>query len=261
MYKFRDLSIDRKYEAKELPVEALNYGGHWLDREIDGYQTLVTSGRQTFARQVNSAQRSGDGNTYLSSRIEARKITVTFVFNARTINEYNERLNKLRQILSQPNQPFYFADNQDYHFVGTVSELSLDKDTLNSTGKITITVSDPYQYGKAKIISGDGDKLGIVDTELVYAQAPKKLLYTPVNTAGNLIITNGNKKIELSVGIEAGKPLEIDFEKLAVSIDHVDSLMGLTLDSNLGDFYIENGSIIEFNFIGHFELSYEVKML
>lgn len=261
MYKFRDLSIDRKYEAEGLPVEALNYGGHWLDKEIEGYRTLVTSGRQTFSRQINSVQRSGDGNTYLSSRIEARKITVTFALQAKTIDEYNERLNKMRQILSQPNQLFYFADNQNYHFTGTVADLSLDKNTLSTTGKFTLTVSDPYQYGKEKVITGDGDRLGIVDPELVYAQTPKKLVFIPTVAAGNLKIINGDKKIELSTGIEAKQPLEVDFERLNISINHVDSLMGLTLDSNLSDFYIENGSVLEFNFRGHYELSYEVKML
>ena len=66
MYKFRDLSINREYIPEELPVEALNYGGHWLDDEVPGFQTLVTTGRQTFQRQVNATSRLGAGDTYLS---------------------------------------------------------------------------------------------------------------------------------------------------------------------------------------------------
>lgn len=261
MYKFRDLSIDREYKPEELPVEALNYGGHWLDREVPGFQTLVTTGRQTFQRQVNIISRVGDGDTYLSSRIESKKIEVMFNFKSDNISEYNERLDKLKQILYQPNQPFFFADEQEYHYVGTVTELSLDKDTLNTTGKIVITVSDPYQYGKEKRLTGVGVNVSVVDDELKYPQTPKTLVFTPTTTTSNLKVTCGNKKIELSVGVGAGQPVRVDFDNLNVSINNVDSLMDVTLDSNLSDFLIVNGSSIGFNTNGNYELTYEVKKL
>lgn len=261
MYKFRDLSIDREYIPEELPVEALNYGGHWLDREVPGFQTLVVSGRQTFQRQVNATSRVGDGDTYLSSRIESKKIEVMFNFKSDNISEYNERLDKLRQLLYQPNQPFYFSDEQEYHYVGTVSELTLDKDTLNTTGKIVVTVSDPYQYGKEKRLNGAGVNMNIVDGELKYPQTPKSLVFTPTMATSNLKITCGTKKIELSIGVGAGQPVRIDFDNLNVSINNVDSLMDVTLDSNLSDFLIVNGSSIEFNTNGNYELTYEVKTL
>lgn len=261
MYKFRDLSIDREYKPKEKPVEALNYGGHWLDDEVSGFQTLVTTGRQTFQRQVNATSRVGDGDTYLSSRIESKKIEVMFNFKSDNISEYNERLNKLKQLLYQPNQPFYFADEQEYHYVGTVSELTLDKNTLNTTGKITINVSDPYQYGKEKHLSGVGINVNIVDDELKYPQTPKSLVFTPTMATSNLKVTCGNKKIELSVGVGAGQPVRVDFDNLNVSINNVDSLMDVTLDSNLSDFLIVNGSSIGFNTNGNYELTYEVKKL
>lgn len=261
MYKFRDLSIDREYIPEELPVEALNYGGHWLDREVPGFQTLVVSGRQTFQRQVNATSRVGDGDTYLSSRIESKKIEVMFNFKSGNISEYNEQLDKLKQLLYQPNQPFFFADEQEYYYVGTVSELSLDKNTLNTTGKITINVSDPYQYGKEKNLSGVGVNVNIVDDELKYPQTPKSLVFTPTMATSNLKITCGNKKIELSIGVGAGQPVRVDFDNLNVSINNVDSLMDVTLDSNLSDFLIVNGSSIVFNTNGNYELTYEVKKL
>ncbi|HJA23532.1 MAG TPA: phage tail family protein [Candidatus Limosilactobacillus intestinavium] len=261
MYKFRDLSIDREYIPDELPVEALNYGGHWLDREVPGFQTLVTSGRQVFQRQVNATSRVGDGDTYLSSRIESKKIEVMFNFKSDDVSEYNKRLDKLRQFLYQPNQPFYFADEQEYHYIGTVSELSLDKDVLNTTGKIVLTVSDPYQYGKDKRLTGVGVNVSVVDDELKYPQTPKTLVFTPTTTTSNLKIMCGNKKIELSIGVGAGQPVRVDFDNLNVSINNVDSLMDVTLDSNLSDFFIQNGSSVQFNANGNYELTYEVKKL
>lgn len=255
------MSIDREYNPEEKPVEALNYGGHWLDDEVPGFQTLVTTGRQTFQRQVNATSRVGDGDAYLSSRLEAKKIEVMFNFKADNIDEYNQRLDKLKQILYQPNQPFYFADKQEYHFMGTASELTLDKDTLSTTGKIVLTVPDPYQYGSGKHVTGSGSTINIIDSELNYPQTPKKLTFTPSSTVANLAIVCNGKQIKLSVGAPSGQPVVIDFDSLNVSINNVDSLMDVTLDSNLSDFYIQNGSVIQMNASGSYDLIYEVKTL
>ncbi len=259
MYKFKDLSIDREYTPPELPTEAFNYGGHWLDKEVPGFQTLVASGRHTFQRQIKAAERVGDGETYLSSRLEARKIEVVFNFKADTIDEYNERLDRLNRMLILPNQSFYFSDEPDFHFVGTVTEVSLNKDTLNTTGKIVLTVSDPYQYGREKHVTGAGTNATIIDDELGYPQTPKTLTFTPTATASNLTITCGDKKIKLSIGVDAGQPVEVDFDQLTVAINHVNSLMNVTLDSNLSDFMIEDGSNVVFSTDGRYDLTYEVK--
>lgn len=261
MYDFHDLNINRKIETEPLPIEALNYGGHWLDQEIDGYMTLSTSGRNEFSRQINSADRVDDGAVYLSSRIESKKITVTFQLLASTIEQYNERLKKLKQLLFQPNQPFYFADLQQYHFVGTASALTLDSETLNTAGKIELSLTDPYLHGNVKTITGSGTQIEISDSELAYPQTPTKLTFTPTKAVANLAITCARKKISLSVGVDAGQAVVIDFDNLNLSINAVDNLMGLTLDSNLSDFYITNGSTISINAAGNYKLEYEVKQL
>ena len=53
----------------------------------------------------------------------------------------------------------------------------------------------------------------------------------------------------------------IYFANLNLSINAVDNLMGLTLDSNLSDFYISNDSVISINATGSYNLEYEVKQL
>lgn len=262
MYDFHDLNINRKIETEPLPAEALNYGGHWLDQEIDGYMTLSTSGRNEFSRQINAADRVDDGAVYLSSRIESKKITVTFQLLASTIEQYNERLKKLKQLLFQPNQPFYFADLQQYHFVGTASALTLDSETLNTTGKIELSLADPYLHGNVKTITGSGTQIKIIDSELIYPQTPDKLTFTPTKAVADLTITCADKKINLPlIGVDAYQTVVIDFANLNLSINAVDSLMSLSLDSNLNDFYISNGSAISINATGSYKLEYEVKQL
>jgi predicted phage tail component-like protein len=261
MYEFRGIDIDRSVQQDERPIEALNYGGHWLDDEISGYTTLVTTGRHEFTRQVTSQDRVDDGALYLSSRLESRKVEVQFKLEAQTIAEYNERLEKLERLLFEPNQPFYFADDPKFHFVGSVTELSLDKGTLNTAGKITLSATDPYRYGDQKTIEGSGSSLTINDPQLSYDQTPQRIEFTPSATAANLAITCGDKAIKLSEGVPAGQKVVVDFESLNLSINAVNNLMALTLDSNLSDFYIRDGSTINFNASGSYKLVYEVKQL
>lgn len=261
MYKFRDLGIDRSIQPQTRPVEALNYGGHWLDDEVPGYETLVATGRHEFTRQVTSQDRIDDGAIYLSSRLESRKIEVSFKLEAKTIDEYDKRLGKLEQLLFKPNQSFYFADDLDFHFIGSVTELSLEQPTLNTTGKITLEAADPYRYGPQRVLTGTGSAVTISDPQLTYDQIPQRIEFTPTATAANLSITCGNKIIKLSVGVPAGQTVVVDFDNLNLSINAVDNLMALTLDSNLSDFYIRNGSQIKFNANGSYKLVYEVKQL
>lgn len=261
MYKFRNLDIDRSIQPNERPIEALNYGGHWLDDEVPGYETLVTTGRHEFTRQVTSQDRVDDGAIYLSSRLESRKIEVTFKLSAKTIGEYNERLEKLERLLFKPNQPFYFADESNFHFIGSVTEVTLDQQTLNTTGKITLEAADPYRYGQQKTLAGTGSIITINDDQLSYDQTPQQIEFTPSATVANLSITCGDKAIKLSVGVPAGQTVIVDFDNLNLSINEVDNLMVLTLDSNLSDFYIRNGSQIKFNANGNYKLTYEVKQL
>ena len=65
----------------------------------------------------------------------------------------------------------------------------------------------------------------------------------------------------IRLGVGAGQSVRVDFDNLNVSINNVDSLMDVTLDSNLSDFLIVNGSSIGFNTNGNYELTYEVKKL
>ncbi len=261
MYDFRGLEVDQTANQKQRPIEALNYNGHWLDDEVAGFTTLTVSGRHEFTRQVNSQDRASDGSIYLSSRLESRKIEVVFRLWSTSIAEYNKRLGKLKQLLFEPNRPFYFADDQDMKFTGSVTELSLDDPTLTTKGTITLTVTDPYKYGYQKTLDGTGTSLTINDDRLTYDQTPQQIEFTPASSASALTITCGNKTIKLTVGVPGGQKVVVNFTDLALTINNVANLMALTLDSNFSDFYIQNGSTITFNTTGTYRVIYEVKQL
>lgn len=261
MYDFHNLDINQRIEIEKGPSEAFNYNGHWLDQEIAGFQTLVTLGRHEFERAVNAPDRAGDGATYLSSRLTTRKIEVTFLLKAKTIAEYNVSFERLKGILAVPNVKFYFADDPVYRFVGTVTSLKLDSGELTTKGTIELETSDSYRYSEPKALAGNGTRIVVSDPALFYDQTPTRLTLTPATGVSNLLIQCGSKHINLNVGVLSGQPVTIDFDNLMVTVNRVESMMNVTLDSNIGDFYIHNGSEITFNVTGRYELIYEVKRL
>lgn len=252
MYDFRDLQ-PRAEPSSSLPLEAICYAGKWLDREIPEFETLVVEGRGGFERQINAPERVGDGSLYLNSRIKERKITVTFRLLCNTIERYNEVLAKLNQLTYAANVEVKFADEQGYHYIGTIESISLDKPLFSTTGKIEIVCADPYKYSLPKTIEITGTSTSILDPELTYQQIPKLIEFTPNSTISKFEMrTNASKVFTFNETIGAGTKLTIDFTKLAVKLNTTQHLMGLKLSSNFSDFYIQNGTTITLNAIGKF---------
>ncbi|KRL83990.1 distal tail protein Dit [Ligilactobacillus apodemi] len=261
MYDFRDLQ-PRAEPSPSLPLEAICYAGKWLDREIPEFETLVVEGRAGFERQINAPDRVGDGSLYLNSRIKERKITVTFRLLCNTIERYNKSLAKLNQLTYATNVEVKFADEQDYHYIGTIESISLDKPLFSTTGKIEIVCADPYKYSTAKTINFTGTSINVLDIELSYPQTPKLIEFTPNEAISKFEMrTNDSKVFTFNESIGAGTKLTIDFTKLTVKLNTVQHLMGLKLSSNFSDFYIRNGTVITLNARGYFKMIYEVKRL
>lgn len=262
MYDFRDLKIDQRIRQPDYPTEMVKYGGQYLDMAVPGFRTLYTTGRHDFSRQVNAPDRAGDGATYLSSRLETRKIEVIFYLTADNINDYNDRVNQLKSILSVPNQPILFADDASYYYVGTVTALTFDDPTLSTKGKIEFTLQDPYAHSAVRYLRGTGSLITIADARLTNnPQLPKILTFTSSSYLPNPVISCGSNSIKFNVGVSAGQPVTIDFNRLLVTINRVESMMAVSLDSNLSDFYVQSGSMIKLPATVNYDFRYEVKRL
>lgn len=262
MYDFRDLRPRAEPTNKDLPIEALSYDNYWLDDIIDEYTTLVVEGREGFEREINAPSRVGDGDLYLTSRIKPRKLTVIFALNCKNIESYNKTIDLLNRFAISANVPVSFADDPDYHYIGTITSISLDKPLLNTTGKIEIECSDPYQYSRPKVVAGNGNVFTVSDNNLVYKQTPKLIHFTPASGINKFEMrTNGGKILVLNETISAGSKIEVNFESLTIKVNNINRLMALKLTSNFNDFYIYSNSQITLNVSGEFRMVYEVKRL
>ena len=263
MYKFQDLRRVRGPSKGSRPIEAINFDGHWLDDEFSCFDTLSAEGRSSFKRSINSQELSSDGSMYLSSRIPAKELKVNFFWHTKSIDEYNQKLKQLKRILYKPQVKIRFLDEQNFFYVGTVTDLELEKVTLRSKGTITIMCNQPFKFSDAKTIESLNSDITISDKDLIYPVKPKKITIIPSEDGSDIEIVNKKtgKKLMANIGYSKGKKIEVDFLDLDFLVDHVSHLIDIDLASNFDDFLIENGDQIEVNVNGSKTLEYEVKQL
>ena len=147
MYKFTD-TIEDYTGSTQLPAEALQINGIFVENVIAGYRTLYTSGREMIAPEVNALELSKrHGQIYRSRRYPARVITVGFQLIAPTPEEFRERFNILNGILYAEEAQLIFSDEADKCFYGTLSSIdSPEPGKNNVTGEFSFTCSDPFKY-------------------------------------------------------------------------------------------------------------------
>ena len=99
MYRFID-TIEDYIAVDQLPAEALQINGIFIENVIEGYRTLYTSGREMIAPEINALELSRrHGQIYRSRRYPARVITVGFQLITSSPEEFREKFNVLNVCL------------------------------------------------------------------------------------------------------------------------------------------------------------------
>ena len=146
LYKFTD-TIERALRA-ELPSEALNFNGVFLENEIDGYRTLNVTGRESIESEIYAIEtKARHGARYRSRRHLPRIITVSYMLSAKTATELMEKFNKLNYILDAEEATLIFDDEPDKFFIGTRQNMKPPKEgVLTTRGEIEFYCADPLKY-------------------------------------------------------------------------------------------------------------------
>ena len=146
LYKFTD-TIERALRA-ELPSEALNFNGVFLENEIDGYRTLNVTGREALESEIDVIEtKAQHGARYRSRRHLPRIITVNYQLSAKNATELIEKFNKLNYILDAEEATLIFNDEPDKFFIGTRQNMKPPKEgVLTTRGEIEFYCADPFKY-------------------------------------------------------------------------------------------------------------------
>ena len=146
MYNFVD-TTQTPAESRQLPAEALQINGEYIENQIEGYQTLYVTGRELSESEINEIQiGNATGTEYQGKRNVQRTITVGFQLLCSTPEEFTEKFNTLNGILDVEQARLIFRDEPDKYYIGTKSEVGdIPSGRLNVKGEFAFYCCDPYK--------------------------------------------------------------------------------------------------------------------
>lgn len=146
MYEFVDTTEAPK--ADNLPAEALQFNGQWIEHVIDGYRTLHVTGRELLESEIDEYQvGKSDGSRYKGKRYPARTITVTYQLIAQSDTAFRNAYNRLNALLDAEEAEMIFHDEPDKFFIGTKQgNTAVPTGTNKVVGEIDFYCSDPFKY-------------------------------------------------------------------------------------------------------------------
>lgn len=146
MYKFVDTTESQS--GSNLPSEALEFNGEYIEEMIPGYRTLHVSGREMIGNELTDMEVGiTDGSRYQHRRYLPRTITVTYQLMAETNEKFRAAFNKLNEILSAEEARLIFRDESDKYFIGTRADAGdVPTGTNNVIGEFDIYCTDPFKY-------------------------------------------------------------------------------------------------------------------
>jgi len=246
MYSFRNLSKQGSQSAAALPSEAMTFDGRVFENEIEGYQTLSVSGRNSLNNGIQTQSVDGrDGVEYVTANASAREITVKYLLKALTPEELNIKCNTLKYLLRKKQARLSFADETDCEYTGTLQSMSdLEDGLLNSIGNFTILCSDPYKHKAERSFNGVGS--AAINCELWYEVLPERIIVTPVASTGTITIKNvtQGKAIELQDAFTANTPIYLYPQEQDIVRNNVSQPGMLTWTSDFEDFAVNQGDTI-----------------
>lgn len=168
MYEFTDTT--GTFSTMNLPAEAVQFAGKWLDREIEGFRTLAVEGRELLESEVIDKEvASVDGTTYQYRRYLPREITVRYQMKANSAGEYRENFNRLNKLLSPEREKLVFYDESDKYFIATKTGNSQISGGRNyAVGEIIFYCSDPFKYSATqKEIQAQPTSFGYMQAQII----------------------------------------------------------------------------------------------
>ena len=264
-YSFHDLDINERGDPAFLPPEALfiiqNGIGIPIEDMIDGYQTLNVSGRELISRELNTIKVNGvNGTMFESASYPQRDITVTYLLEARSDQEFREKFQKLNSIISPRQFSFYFFDDFSFKFTGTLSNAEKVEPGSNTVrGEFTITCTDPFKRAKEPTVYS-GKSITILEP-MDFEVVPDKIQFRFAQESSAVAISNGKHTIALTRKFKVGDVLILNPNQSEIIVNNNYSLYDLNLDSDFENFTVITGTQINASVDGELEVTVRKKAL
>lgn len=249
-YQFTGLGINSRGDAAYTPPEAMfietNGVGVPLEDQIDGYQTLNVLGRELSPYALESQGVTGsDGELFLSANIPKKELIIKYQLITGSNQEFREKYARLNYLLNNKQMRFYFFDDPQFEYVGTLSGATEPKPGSNVINSdFTITLLDPFKRLKDQTVYHGKNQVRI-NEPAYYSTVPDQIEIIINSEDNNIKIDNGEHTISLTGNFSLGDKVVIDFtEDAKVLLNSENHLELLDLNSDFENFAIKQGSVI-----------------
>ncbi len=235
MYKFRD-TPKRKHQSEHIfiPTSAMIYKGTFIERLIEGYQTLSVEGREMYSLN-HEMQELQCGGIITNTKLPARVLTIKYKLEDKDSESLQNKFDELMAFLfSEEDVLIQFNDDLEYFFKGryqAAEPVPGDTNTIIST--FTVICGDPYKYGREQVSTGK------ILGSLPYPVKPESMKI--IMNTGFLDITDGKYHLKAS-NIKKGDVLFFDFRTGDIWVNGKLAPDVLNLDSDFKNIRLRTGS-------------------
>lgn len=137
-------------ERVDLGAEAVKINGIYLEDAISGFTTLRTTGREVLTKEINTSSYKSDGSVFDDTRYPERIITVEYVIQTTSLQDYRDKYTQLLGMLDGEEVDIQFNDDINKFLTGTISVDEPDeKYGLVCHGTYTVKCANPFKYSTA----------------------------------------------------------------------------------------------------------------
>lgn len=235
MYKFRD-TTKRKHQSEHIfiPTSAMIYKGTFIERLIEGYQTLSVEGREMYSLN-HEMQELQYGGIITNTKLPARVLTIKYKLEDKDSESLQNKFDELMAFLfSEEDVLIQFNDDLEYFFKGRYQAAEpVLGDTNSIISTFTVICGDPYKYGKEQVSTGK------ILGSLPYPVKPESMKV--IMNTGFLDITDGKYHLKAS-NIKKGDVLFFDFRTGDIWVNEKLAPDVLNLDSDFKNIRLRTGS-------------------
>lgn len=239
MYEFRDTTAGASSEdIGHLPASAMMYDSKYIENVIEGYRTLVVTGREMISVDISS-DAVKVGTKISEQRIQAREITVQYMLEDNDPEELQKKFKQLMALLyREEDVEISFNDDPQIFYYGRFSEADEVPGENNSViSSFTIYCQDPLRYSRTKEV---GSQITLNSPVLT----PPELITVRLARSTSVKITNTTTGAAVKItgaAIYANDVLKFDFDQGILLVNDKDMTHILDLESDFENFFIRKG--------------------
>ena len=241
MYSFKDLKKATGTETVQLPSVAINFNGKQLDTEIEAFQTLKVSGRETISVELETVD-VRNGSLILDERLPHRELLVTYLMSSVSNTAFQNDFKALRKVLTSNDEvPITFKDEPNTVYFGRLADFeTVDDDSNTVIGTFKILCSSPFKYSNAVTTTG------AVTIDTFYPTQPESITLTIGTTTNKIQIKHSVYTISATGTFNAGAKVVLKFNKedMTMTVNGVDATYMIDLNSDFENFQLKKNNSV-----------------